>query len=368
MGVRVHYVITDSGIGGSEKILLNLLEKLDRSRIEISGITVLKKKREMAESWVRAGAQVEALDMGYLPTPSVFWRLQKRLRGAQVDLVHAFLYHSVQLCRLARFLGGSFRLLSSPRVNYRFAPRWALTVDRGLRKLDDCAACESQATKTFLTDRLRYPAEKVTVIPNGVDSKAFQFNIRAREELRSELGVLDNELLVGSLGRLHWQKGYDLLIDALTLLRNSPVKFQAVVFGEGPDRQFLERRARLAKAPIRFLSSRQDPIRMLSALDIFVQSSRYEGMSNALLEAMSAGRPCVATSVDGTLEVIQDGKTGLLVKPEDPLALSVGIGFFLERSDLRKSLGEAARLAAETFSIDEMVARFSSLYLSLAKS
>ena len=109
-----------------------------------------------------------------------------------------------------------------------------------------------------------------------------------------------------------------------------------------------------------------DMVDVYSAFDIYVQSSRYEGMSNALLEAMSVGLPCAATSVDGTLDLAKDGENMVLIKPDDPVSLSVGLGFLLEKKDLREKLGKNARLTAEKFNLKSMVDSVQEVYRNLA--
>ncbi len=367
MTVRVAYVITDSGFGGSESVLYKILAHLDRSRILPVGVIVLKNKREMAAAWEKLGIPVVSLGMGWLPSPLAPLKLRQILSTWSPDVVHAFLYHSAQLSRLAKKIGAPGRLLTSPRVNYRFIPGWARRVDRVLKSIDDGILSESRASARYLQENLGYDSQKITVVSNGVEPKKFVASDEDRKRVRHEWGVSDNEILIGGVGRLHEQKGFDLLLESLPALTASKTPYRLVLVGEGPELENLKIRAkRCGQNPI-FAGKKSDMSAVYAALDIFVQSSRYEGMSNALLEAMAAGKPCVATAVDGTLDLARDGENMVLVKPENKESLSLGIGLLLEKKDLREKLAKGARETAQVFSLNSMVRKFEDVYESLAR-
>ena len=362
------YVITDSGVGGSEKVLLTLLKNLNRELVRPVGVLVLKGKREMATEWEACGVPVEALGMRSFPTPTMFWNARHFLNATRPRIVHAFLYHAVQTMRILTICRPSFRLIGSPRVNYRFLPKPALWLDRLIKSRDTLALCESRATAFFLTEALHYHQEKIAVVSNGVDRETYQFNAEARMSLRREWGIADADILVGSAGRFHPQKGYDVLIRAAQQLTDGPSGLKFVLAGKGPEEKTLKKLAESQSSRFLFLREREDIPQFLSALDIYVQSSRYEGMPNALLEAMSVGCACLATAVDGTLDLAEDGKNMRLVKPEDPSALADAIRFLAENPDQRKLLADQAKMTAQNFSVDKMVKGFEQVYLEALKN
>ncbi len=359
---RILFVITDSGTGGTEKVLFSLLKNLPRDRFSIAAVVVLKQKREMAVQWENLGVPVVSLGMKRWPTPRIIMGLRKAIRDFQPDVVHALLFHSIQTARLVRAMDNSFALISSPRVNYRFAPRMALWLDSILKREDTLTLCESEAGRGGLIEQHGYIPDRVTVAVTSVDPQRFRFDADARARLRHEWGVSSDTVVVGSVGRLHPQKGFDVFIDALTQLSGIKGNFKAVLVGEGPEDAALKQLAFEKGVSMLFAGKRTDVPDLLSAFDVYVQSSRYEGLSNALLEAMSVGCACVATAVDGTMDFAEDGKNVLLVPPNDPLRLAVAIGTLIEKPALRGQLAENAKITASKFSLDRMIREFGDAY------
>ena len=176
--------------------------------------------------------------------------------------------------------------------------------------------------------------------------------------------------MVGSLGRLHPQKGFSDLLTAFAQVRQRIPSVRLFVAGDGELRDDLEAQARSLgmAAVVTFAGVRADVSEVLAALDVFVLPSLWEGMPNAVLEAMASGLPVVATAVGGTPEVVVDGVTGLLVPPQDPGALAQAIGHLLRDPDLRRRMGRAGRRRVEEhFDVRETVRQVESLYETLLR-
>jgi glycosyltransferase involved in cell wall biosynthesis len=215
----------------------------------------------------------------------------------------------------------------------------------------------------FSVRRIGVPRAKVVVIPNGVDFPD-QGASPDRSIAREALGLPVDGVLVGSVARLDPVKRLDVLLKALAALGGA----RAVIVGYGPqERQLTEMAAELGlNERVRFVGYQQDVWPWLAACDVFVLSSDWEGMPNAVLEAMGAGLPVVATAAGGTLDVVVDGVTGLLVPPRDATALASALERLIHDPNLRRTMGAAGRRRAqEFFSAQHMVERTQALYAEL---
>jgi len=201
MAIKVLYVITDSGIGGSEKTVANLIDQINPDVAYAVGVVVLKNKREMAARWENKRIPVYALGMGKIPGWGLLKEFQRIIEKHKPDVVHSFLFHAIQLCRLNRIVNQSYKLVSSPRINYRFSPHLGLWIDRFLKHKDDVVLSESTASKEFLKSHLHYNENRIRVITNGVDIEIFKFSDSARTQIRNEFNVGPNEILIGTVGR-----------------------------------------------------------------------------------------------------------------------------------------------------------------------
>jgi glycosyltransferase involved in cell wall biosynthesis len=220
-------------------------------------------------------------------------------------------------------------------------------------------------------DALRIEAERQgvrarwEVIPSGVDVDAFRMGPPSAAA-KSRLGLDPARPVMGTVGRLERRKGQGVLLDAAReLAAVNGGGTQVLVVGDGPMRGSLERRAaELGIADrVTFTGAMDDVRPALAAMDVFVLPSEAEGMSNALLEAMAAGRPVVATAVGGTAEVCDGTRAGLLVPADDPGAMAHAIlGLLADRARAADMAGAARCLVESRFSARAMVARLERLY------
>jgi glycosyltransferase involved in cell wall biosynthesis len=191
------------------------------------------------------------------------------------------------------------------------------------------------------------------------------------ESRRRELGVAEDELLVGCVANYQPVKRHDLLIQAFASLRREGHKLRLLMVGEGPLRGELQRQidAYGLQDCARLHGRVTDARPLFSLFDLVVQTSRSEGLPNALLEAAAAARPIVATAAGGSGEIVIDGETGLLAPINDVDAISAAIRRLVVDPDLRDRLGLAARRRAETtFRMSRFVAEYAALYEELAEA
>lgn len=212
------------------------------------------------------------------------------------------------------------------------------------------------------------PPDRVHEIPNGVNADRIADGARAgRQAVRAELGLDDDVPLILSLGRLSPEKGQDTALDAFAALDRPDARLLLV--GDGASREALEARCarRDLGGRVVFAGWRDDPWACLGAADVFLLPSRSEGLPLALLEAMAAGIPAVATRVGAVGEVLEDGACGLVIDPDDPASLATALREVLSDPDAAKARADrAARRVRDTYSVAAQARRLEALYASLA--
>jgi len=357
------FVVGNFVAGGAERHLLEMWKRIDRERFAVE----IACFRAEGQFWpeVRAlGWPVHELAVGKRIYDFSGARGLVRLIGAtrkfRPDVIHGYLFGpnlfavlagracGVPVVAVAKRNVDAFETPRQKRIQ-RLAHRWATHVT---------AVSETVAATV---EEFGVPRARITVIPNGVDFSRFD----ASTGDRALLGAANGEPVIGSVGCLAARKDYATLLDALARLRTAGKKFHATLVGDGPDRAALEARARALGVDDRltFLGERPDVERLLPAMDVFVLSSREEGIPNSLLEAMAAGRPSVATAVGGTPEVLEHGVTGWLVPPADPASLATALAAALDDPVEAAKRGAAARrVTREQRSIDAMVRRHEDFY------
>jgi glycosyltransferase involved in cell wall biosynthesis len=198
--------------------------------------------------------------------------------------------------------------------------------------------------------RLGVPPERCTTIQNGVDERTFRRRHPPVESpLRARLAVPPDRLVVGAVGRLSPEKGFDDLIRASAPLLTAGLDFEVWIVGDGPARPALERQIRAGglEDRVRLLGFWPEPVELYHALDLFALSSRREGLPNVVLEALAMEVPVIATRVGGVPEIIGHGQTGLLCPPADPTALAAALRTLMADPSLRARLARAGRALVE---------------------
>jgi glycosyltransferase involved in cell wall biosynthesis len=356
---KVLYLITELDVGGAEKNLFRLAVAL-RDRGWDVEVAALSGCGEVGEWLADKSIPVHYARMDFKASPLGFARLVRIIRAARPDVLHTFLFHANVAGRLASFFARVPVVVSSIRVAER-RRRSHLFMDCLTQSLVDAQVCVSEGVRQFTAARAHIREDKLVVIANPVEKPVAS---RPRLDVRQELGAADSDVIVLSVGRLDPQKGFLYLVAAAKELLASRRELLFVVAGEGSQRPALQ--AAIAAASIqrnfKLLGWRADAADLYAAADVFVLPSLWEGMSNSLLEAAAAGLACVATSVEGSAEIIDEGRTGLLVPPSDPRALAAAIGSLIDDASLRRRLGFAAATRVVT---EHSIERFVSAHIAL---
>jgi L-malate glycosyltransferase len=303
---------------------------------------------------------------GRLSSPSTLRAIvatARMLRRARVDVVHGYQWRPALVGALAGRLAG---------VPLRLASKRSLTGDDPQARRAWRHIARQVDTVIVNADALRVEGEqrgmrcRWVLLQNGVDTEHFRLP-PADARARAAVGLDPQRPVIGTIGRLEDRKGHDQLLRAAgaMLAGANGRRPQIVIVGDGPLRERLAGQARsLGVADsVRFAGTVADVRPVLAAMDVFVLPSHAEGMSNALMEAMAAARPVVATAVGGNTEVVTDGETGLLVPPADPAALVRAVDGLLRDPERASKLGAAARqVVSRRFGARARVAELERLY------
>jgi len=366
--VTILFMIDNLRPGGAQKALLSIVRGLNRRCVE-PVLWCLGGTSDVEDQFRGEGVRVLRFPRVWTFTGlAVLWILGYMLRR-RVAVVHTFLFHADNVGRLLGRIARVPVVISSVRATNLRKKSWQFALDRVTARWADAVTAVSQRTLEFAVAREGIPRDRAIVIPNGIDVPPLP-TARERRNIREELHISASAFVIGTAGRLHEQKGHRFLLEAAQVLIRQQANLLFLIAGYGPLRRELEAVARALGVAdhVRFLGYRQDVPRLLRAMDLFVLPSLWEGMSNALLEAMAAATPAVATAVDGNLDLIVHGDTGLLVPPADASALADAI-LEMQRDPRRaRAMAAAARArAASEFSTRTMVNAYGQLYNNLLR-
>jgi glycosyltransferase involved in cell wall biosynthesis len=355
--IPIAFVLNSCHAGGTELQMIELLSRLNPTRWAVH-VACVQAEGELFPRVLDAAATVSAF-----PFPNLRHRDAMRQAMAFTRWCKSLdisVVHTTDLCTnifalpAAAYAGVPVRIANRREINPD-KTRSQIMMQRAAYQFAHKVVANSQAAAERL--RLeRVPAGRVVTIANGIDSCAFAAT-RSRRPLR-KIAVVAN---------LRKEKGHDILIDAAPeILRHFPDATFDIV-GTGPELDALIARARAqgVSEAFTFAGYEADVARRLKEADIFVLPSRSEAFPNAILEAMSAGLPIVASAVGGVVELLQDGRTGVLVAPGDPHALAHGVCRLMGDRAMGARVGRAACQEVQgRYSFDRMTSAFEAIYIS----
>jgi glycosyltransferase involved in cell wall biosynthesis len=361
--VRICFLIDELATAGTETQLLALIGHLDRRRFAPC-LCLLRGHAPASRALEPGECPVFRLGVGSLRRPATlmkWWRFTRWLRREQIEVLQAYFPDSCYFGMTAAWLAGvPHRLRTRNNIGHGLTPAHR-NLGRLLNRLTTATVANCRAARSALLGAESPPAGSVFVLENGVDLDRF-LAVPPLSPSRSPAPS------VGAVANLRPVKGIDVLLRAVARLSTSHPAIQLLVAGEGEARTGLERLATALSLAGRcnLVGSTADIADFLGRLDVAVLASRAEGMSNAVLEYMAAGRPIVATSVGATPELIEHGVHGLLVPPDDDASLAAAVARLLDDRALACRLAAAARQrAGERFSRGAMVRRFEEFYMRL---
>lgn len=340
---RLLVVIDGMEVGGSQRQIQHLLANLDRTRWEPE-LAYFRCESHLVGTIQRSGIPVHFVPKRRRIDLRFLFAFASLLRQRDYSLVHAYSLTAELWSVMARALSGRQPpLIASERSFYLAKPVWHWVVKRVVFGASTAVIANSGIGARSTALRTRMPESLFATVANGVELPE-DIDAAERAALRGELGVPGGRAMGLFVGRLVPVKNLPCLVRALASL---PVAERPwiVLAGEGPLRDELKQLAILTGVTddICFLGERRDVTRLMQAADFLVLPSRFEGQSNAVLEAMAAGCPVIASNVGGTPELVESGRNGLLFPTGDAIALGAAMSRLSTEPDLRMRLARSAR-------------------------
>lgn len=361
---RILQIIPTLDRYGAEKQLALLSNGLPADQFDVH-VCALTRGGPRAEELTRSGVPVTVIGKRWKMDAFAFWQLQRYIRRLQPDLVQTWLFAANSYGRVAALAAGVRHIIAGERGVNPWKRSHQLYIDRVLARRTDAIVVNSPGVRDFYVER-GLPLAKFRVIPGGV-TPARPSDV-SREQLLSDLGLPLNSRLIGGVGRLSAEKRWKDVIWASDLLKVFRQDAHLVIIGDGPQSARIVRYRNLIRIAdkVHFLGERPDVWRLIPHFDLLWLASGYEGLSNAVMEAMAAGVPVVVSDIPGNRDLVVHGQTGYLVAVGDRAGYARHANRLLNDASLQKRIGEAGRAhVLEHFSVSKMIHAHVQLYREL---
>ena len=348
---------------GVKRLFAWMIPRFNRDRYNVSLVS-LRKKDLSEETLESFGVDITYLHKSKFD-PATLPALLKVIDRKQIDILHLHGYGATTFGRLA---GGIRRIptILHEHANLTATPWFQKVADAMLEPLTDISIAVSQSTADFVIKARQMPPDKVKVVYLGVPLEEFS-RPRPPEEIaaaRAALGIAPGEFAVGTVTRLHESKGNSYLVDAAKIVVGERPQAKFFLVGEGPLLGDLQQQAQALGLGDRFVFAgfARDVAQVVSAFDLSVFPSLWEGTPLTVFEALAMGKPIVATDADGLIDVLTHEQDALIVPRRDVPALAAGIVRMMDDDGLRARLGAAARRTGRQYDIAAFVSKMERLY------
>ena len=348
---------------GVKRLFGWMIPRFDRKRFRVSLVS-LRKKDLSEETLEQMGVDITYLERGKFD-PLTLTALLNVIDRQRIDVLHLHGYGATTFGRMA----GAIRRIPTvlhEHANLTSTPWFQKVADKALDPFTDIALAVSRSTADFVVGARQIDASKVKVVYLGVPLEEFSRTRTAEEiaDARRELGLRPEEFAIGTVTRLHDSKGNSYLVDAAAeVVRQRPAA-RFFMVGEGPLLAGLQAQAAALGLGDRFVFAgfRRDVAGTLSAFDLSVFPSLWEGTPITAFEALAMGKPIVSTDADGLLDILTPDRDALIVPRRDAAALAARIVWAMDRPEERARLGAAARETGRQYDIDAFVRKMERLY------
>ena len=363
---KIGFVIWSLGLGGAERVIMQLATGVDRDRFEPI-ILCLNDKGAFSDEMEEQGVRVHAFNKKGALDFKMLINMIKFIRSENISILHTHLWGANVWGRLAGFMTHIPVIITEHNVDV-----WK----KGLHRIIDISLSPLSSKVITVSDEVKkfyinwgLPAKKIVTVYNGVDVNTFSKPIDV-SDLRKSYSINENDIVIGWLGRMVPAKDLQTLLRAFkkTVSKAEYSHAKLMLVGDGPDKEEIEAlgvELGLTDSII-YAGFQKKVLEFYHLMDLVVLSSTREGHPIVALEAMACARPMVATSVGGVPELVQDGITGHIVAPKDPDAFSEALEKLLNSSEERKKQGLAAQqLIRDKYSVDVMIKKHEELYLEV---
>lgn len=357
--IKIIHVVEDLHIGGLERVLAAIVSGIDKNAYDVE-VWCLEEGGQIADELHASNIAVRVLRIANYHNPINIIRLALLIRNAHAALVHTHGYFASTFGRLAAIIAGTSHMVSHVHTtDFGLGPKhqW---VERILSKFTDRIVCISEAVKKFVVNSEHIDPKRTCIIYNGVGEQ------NMGEAGRETLGFRPEDIIVATVASLTAHKGHRVLLDAMSQIAHLHKDLNLLLVGDGPLRPELEEYAAALglSANVHFLGRRNDVMRLLREVDIFVlASTQREGFGLSIVEAMASSLPVIGTRIGGIPEVIEHNVNGFLVEPNDSNALANAVESLICDKELRTKMGRKGRVRYEEhFRLDTMISRVEHLY------
>lgn len=370
--LRVFHIINSFTRHGAELIVSEMAKLIDKSAFDVTVCGIVTNPNPAAERMQHDlhVNGVNVVDLGkqaYMKDITTPFRLRALIREYKADIVHTHCPSPDIYGRIAGLMSGRRNIVSTLH-NTRYS---YVRLNSSLSKVTSMHIAVSEAVKEWALRELHLSARKIKVIYNGVDVKSMNSDSGAHAFLKEREGLKGGQPIITCVGRLHEQKNHDCLLRAAKSLLDRGVEAQYLLIGDGPLEDDLTALAKELgiEDRVHFMGLRDDVADLLVISDLFVLPSMWEGFGIAIIEAMAAGAPVVASDVDGIQEIVNHGETGLLASPKDPESFATAMEHLLDNADIARNMVEKARADVEArFSLEATARHHERLYRNLIEN
>lgn len=367
MKIKVLHVVLSMETGGLENGIVNLVNNSDQEEFCVD-VLCLRARGDLADRITNPNSQIIFNENSNHTVLSAVKDIYSACKEGGYHIIHSHGFATMLACYITSKFTHSTILINGEHGTLYTQSAKQRILQKFLFKRMKLNLSVSENLKRDVIELFNLDFDNFKPIINGVDSNKFNKDDTLRDKLRQELKLQDNDILIGSVGRLVKGKNYKSLIKAFSLISNSNNKLHLILAGDGPEMESLYRQVIELQLQdrVHLLGRRGDIPRVMNAMDIFVLPSFKEGLSNTLLEAMSCGTPVVACHVGGNSEIVIPNVTGHLYESDNVKELSEILTSLTENKEQLALLAQQARKhIVENHSLVAMVRNYESTYIDL---